>query len=294
MTKGRLLDWKDAALLGTLWGADAPPLLRASAAAGLMSGRVRVAVAEGADGALTGLLAQGGEGCWALVAALGADDEAAQIAAFEALTAGARLVVWDAEAAPGWLPRFAAQGARPFERREMVQALDRARPHALMADPALAIVPWPGGEAGEAALDALAAASEATLNGVFLTTPAPPTRAAVRQALANMLASPERPFRPDASFLALHGGRPVGVVLAIAGSAPGELLLLDLLVASEARGRGVARHLVAALQAAAAAAGDTHVRFLTLGHNDPVLRLFHADELTLCEGRRYGCWEPSA
>lgn len=294
MATGRLLAWNESDLLATLLGPAAPPLLRAGAAAGLVSGRVRVAVAEAADGTLAGLLAQGGEGCWVLAASLGSAEPAARLAAFDALTADARLVVWDDEGEPAWLPLFAARGATPFERREMVQVVARARHHALPEDPALTLAPWQAGPEAEAVLDALAAASAATLNGVFLTTPAPPTRAAVRKVLGEALVSAERPFRPDASFVARLDGRPIGVVLTLAGAAPGEVLLFDLLVAPEARGRGVARRLIMALQEAVVAAGDSHIRFLTLGHNDPVLKLFHADELDASEARRYARWEPAA
>ena len=294
LAPGRLLAWNESALLATLLGPAAPPLLRAGAAAGLASGRVRVAVAAAADGALTGLLAQGGEGCWVLATGLGAPDPAARLAAFEALTDGARLIVWDDEAEPTWLTQLAAHGARAFERRELVQVLALARHPDLPADPALTLAPWPTGPEAEALLDTLAEASAGTLNGVFLTTPAPPTRAAVRRVLAAALASPERPFRPDASFVARLDGRPIGMVLALAGAEPDEVLLFDLFVSPEARGRGVARRLVMALQAAALATGGLHLRFLTLGHNDPVWRLFHADELRESACRRYGAWQAAA
>ena len=286
----RLLGPGESDVLTGLLDPALPALARTGLAAALVMGKVRAAVAPTRDGGLAGLVAQGGGGTWILATGLGAWEPEAIAAAFDVLAADARLVVWDDAAQPAWLPGLASRGARPFERRHLLQDLSRVRHPDLPADAGLALTPWAAGPEAEAVLDALARASQDTLNGVFLTTPAPPTYDAVRRTLANAVAGEGRAFLPAASFVARRDGRPVGVVLAVAGDQPTEVILFDLLVDPAARGQGIARRLVMALQAAARAGGRDRLRFCTHGHNDPVLRLFHPEELLESERRTYGFW----
>lgn len=289
--EGRLLAWNEADALDALLAPTMPALARAGINAAFVMGRVRAAVATTASGALAGLLAQGGDGWWCLVGSLGSADEAAQRAAFRVLTADARLVIWEDALAPSWLPWFADLGAAAFERVELVQAVARARHAAERPGGGAVIAPWPGGAEGEQLLDALAAASAGTLNGVFQAAPAPPTVAAVRSGIARTLASVERPFLPEASFVARLDGRAIGLVLTVAGTEPGEVLLYELLVDPAARGAGIARRLIMAVQDAVLATGRARIRFLALGDNDPVMRLFHDDELVERSSRRFGRWQ---
>jgi GNAT superfamily N-acetyltransferase len=150
----------------------------------------------------------------------------------------------------------------------------------------LTLGPW---EAAPELLERLAAAREGSLDGVFLTSPQAPTREACLAAYQKALADPARPLLPWASFVAYLDGRPVGLLLCVQGNHERQGLLFDLFADPEARGQGVGRALVGAMQQALVARGYTENMFLAASDNGPVHRLFTPDQIVR-QDETHGAW----
>lgn len=236
-----------------------------------------------------GWLLQGGEGYWAVIASVGAMDAADLRAIFKAIQAEARLVVWDDEMHEGWPAILTDLGARPYVRQTYVQDLTRVA-FPSVPDDGLRIVPYAESPDVEAALALLAEANADGLEGMFLTLPMPPTIEHCREALARVMAGAHGDVLNGASFVATEGDRVVGTLLCTQGDHAHQGVLFDLYVDPAARGRQLSRRLVSAMQRALLDRGYTENRFLTMGENVPVHRLFRDEEIADVEETRGGYW----
>ena len=237
-----------------------------------------------------GLLLQGGEGLWAVIATLGSMDERDLRAVFSALPDETRLVVWDEEVGAGWVGILGGLGVRPYVRQTYVQDLAHVefRP---VPDGGIRLEPFADSLRRAEALELLAVANADGLEGMFLTLPKPPTLENCRSALARVMAGEHGEILPWASFVALEGDRAIGTLLCVQGEHAHQGVLFDLYVEPVARGRQLSRRLVAAMQGALLARGYRENRFLTMGANAPVHRLFREEEIVGFEETRGGYWQ---
>lgn len=238
------------------------------------------------------LLLQGGEGLWAVIATLGELDQDDVRASFAALPEDTRLVVWDEEVGPDWVAWLEDAGVKPYVRQTYVQDLAHVefRP---VPDGGIRLEPFGESVRGEDALELLAMGNAYGLEGMFLTLPKPPTLVNCRAAIARMRAGEHGEVLPWASFVATHGDRLVGTLVCLQGEHAHQGVLFDLYVDPVARGRGLSRRLVAAMQGALLARGYRENRFLTMGDNAPVHQLFRDEEILSIEETRGGYWQPA-
>ncbi|MFN3431107.1 MAG: GNAT family N-acetyltransferase, partial [Candidatus Sericytochromatia bacterium] len=259
-------------------------LWRAGALGAFIGGGVAfVGTAEG------GWLLQGGEGLWVVTATLGSMDRSDLRRVFQVATTDAELLVWDEDVGEGWVKALADLGARPFVRQAYVQDLAEVA-FREVPDQGITITPW--GESGhrEAAAALLVAANARNLEGVFLTAPKPPTAEHCEAALKRVLEGSQGAVLPWASGVATEGDREVGVLLCVQGEAAHQGVLFDLYVDPAARGKQLSRRLVAAMQRALLDRGYRENRFMTMGENAPVHRLFREEEIAEVEETRGGYW----
>lgn len=115
------------------------------------------------------------------------------------------------------------------------------------------------------------------VDGVFLTHPHMPTESACLELIGRILGSAA--FSPDASALAWHGDRLVGLSL-VTHPAGVEAMLYEIAVRLRHRGSGLAPYLLDRLKVVSREAGKTHVRFLSCAGNRAVQGLFQAEHGT--------------
>ena len=193
-----------------------------------------------------------------------------------------RGLLWNDGVAPGWASRLSALGVKPYVRQTFRVPLEAIVFKPEREDDAR-IVPWEKRFAAEVV--AIAREQAHTLDGWFLTLPAPPTAAACESAMAAGL---ER-LIPEASFAAVGGDRVLGHILATEDDS-GRALLFDLAVRREAQWRGLPRRLVQSWERALLAAGRREMIFLTTDGNRPVHRLFDRAWIARAEESRGGYW----
>lgn len=290
----RPLGWAELALLPPLLAPLSPQFPDAAAfeawrtdlEAAVLDGRMGVQALWDGTALVGGVLFQG-RSLRLLLAGLGEVATEGWRLAFAALRERSTGVVWDEDVGPGWAAAAADLGARTFVRRTLVQALRLAE----ITPPApsgLALRPWAPGDA-EPAAALIAAVNAGTLDGVFLTLPEAPSEDECRRVAAEVLAGSAGRFLPEASFVVEEAGEMRGVLLAVE-SAPGQATLHELAVHPAVRGRQAGRELVQAMQRSLIAAGWAEVKFLILGDNAPVHRLFRPEELVSQAESRGGYW----
>lgn len=240
------------------------------------------------DGALEGgLVVQPNRGHSVVLIGLGNLDADGFRAAIAALQAASVALSWDAATGPDWVDWAAGLGIKPFERQAFIQDLALVPPTPVDTP---GLRPWePTDRAAVTPL--LAGANARTLDGLFLTLPEPPDEAACAAVLGRLLDGPG--FLPGASFVVSDGQGIAAVVLAahLAVDGTAEVpTLFELAVAPRARGQGLARVLVARLQAALRTAGHTRLGFLTTHRNAPVHRLYHPDQIVWRSATHGGYW----
>jgi ribosomal protein S18 acetylase RimI-like enzyme len=230
------------------------------------------------------LLYQEQDGLATILAGLGQTSDAFLEACLDHLQGRLDALIWDAWVGPDWADRLAHRGVRPYELVTSVQEVARV-PAAPVAS---GIRPWRPEDADEVA-PLLVAANAGTLAGLFLTYPAAPTPAAYAGALARLLAGEEGAFMPEASHVALVDGRIASVLLAVRRG-PTTGCLYELATHPAARGRGLGRQLVEAMQASLRELGLPHLSFITTADNAPLHRLYLPETIIERSTTRGGYW----
>jgi hypothetical protein len=141
-------------------------------------------------------------------------------------------------------------------------------------------------------IDLVVKSNTNTLGGLFLTLPQLPTANNLAQATQKIVTDR---LIPEASISVLDGDRVIGLLLCV-DTSPLDLpkqsaMLMEMVVAEEARGYQLSGHLVVGMEQALIGLGYPQVEYLTTGDNAPVLKLFDQDKLSLLEEEEGWIWQ---
>jgi len=224
-----------------------------------------------------GLLVEVHEGHRIICLMVGVLDHASAEAILKALQARSLAVSWDTEAVPLAAPTGANLGFIPYMRQTFLQDLTRLAPFTAPCLPEnLRLRAWDPDDA-PAVGHLIADVNIGTLDGLFWTAPAPPTRKHCEQAWQRLLRGDPHALMPDASFVLQAGADIVAAVLL--GLQDGTATLCELAVARTWQGRGLSRVLVQAAQRALLERGHLCMRFFSTASNTRVQRLFTREQI---------------